>query len=125
MLTPEEVVTLLQRLFARGRHALRHFAATALISRTNKVQAVSVAGRGEVFDPGYDLTIAWTLFSSGTRETFRAALPLDGAAWARGRGWALWKSLITLAEHIDTNPTRAREARRIIDEVFADRKNAT
>jgi hypothetical protein len=31
-------------------------------------------------------------------------MPLDGATWARGRGWALWKGLITLAEYTYTNP---------------------
>jgi predicted nicotinamide N-methyase len=40
----------------------------------------------------------------------------------RGRGWTLWKGLITLAEHIDTNPSQAAEARRVIDEVLADHK---
>jgi hypothetical protein len=28
------------------------------------------------------------------------------AIWARCRGWTLWKSLITLAEHLNTNPVR-------------------
>ena len=73
-----------------------------------------------VGDPACDLTIAWTLLSGESREVFRSTLPLDGATWARGRGWALWKALITLAEHLDTNPTQADKARRVIDEVLAD-----
>jgi aminoglycoside phosphotransferase (APT) family kinase protein len=55
-----------------------------------------------------------------SREAFRAALRPDGATWARGRGWTLWKGLITLAEHIDTIPVMATEALRVIDEVLAD-----
>ncbi len=58
-----------------------------------------------------------------SRDAFRAALRPDDATWARGRGWTLWKGLITLAEHIDTNPMMAEEARRVIDEVLADHKS--
>jgi hypothetical protein len=32
----------------------------------------------------------------------------------------LWKGLITLAQHLDTNPLEADKARRVIDEVLAD-----
>ena len=32
-----------------------------------------------------------------SREAFRPALAVDADTWARGRGWALWKALITLA----------------------------
>ena len=42
-----------------------------------------------------------------SREAFRAALPLDDATWARGRGWTLWKALITLAAL--PAPTRLRQ----------------
>jgi aminoglycoside phosphotransferase (APT) family kinase protein len=31
----------------------------------------------------------WTLFNADARETFRAAVGADDAAWSRGRGWAL------------------------------------
>jgi aminoglycoside phosphotransferase (APT) family kinase protein len=55
-----------------------------------------------------------------SRRAFRTALPLDAATWARGRGWALWKALITLAEYINTDPVKAGEARRVIAEVFID-----
>jgi aminoglycoside phosphotransferase (APT) family kinase protein len=54
---------------------------------------------------------------------FCTVLPVDGATWARGRGWALWKGLITLAEHINTNPLAAGNARRVIDEVLADHQH--
>ena len=59
-------------------------------------------------------------FLRGSRRAFRTALATDDAAWARGRGWALWKGLITLAEHIDTHPLKANEARRVVNEVLAD-----
>ena len=75
-------------------------------------------------NPSCDLAIAWTLFDGESREAFRAALGPDDATWARGRGWALWKALITLAEHIGSNPSEAEIARRVIDEVLADHRKA-
>ena len=43
--------------------------------------------------------IAWTLFSGESREGFRAALSVDDATWARGRGWALSWALILGGEN--------------------------
>ncbi len=88
-----------------------------LLVSAGRLSAVIDFGCSGVGDPACDVTIAWTLFAGESRDAFRAALSLDGATWARGRGWALWKGLRTLAEHMNTNPTEAEEARRIIDEV--------
>lgn len=54
------------------------------------------------------------------RDSLLAAWSLDEDTWARGRGWALWKALITLAGSIQSDPPRAEEARRVIGEVLAD-----
>jgi aminoglycoside phosphotransferase (APT) family kinase protein len=99
--------------------------ASNLLVNRGLLSAVIDFGCSGVGDPACDLTIAWTLFSGESRETFRKALPVDAATWARGRGWALWKGLITLAEHINTNPLEAGKARRTIDEVLADHKHTT
>ena len=48
---------------------------------------------------------AWTLFSAETRDVFRAALAVDDATWARGRGWALSVALIALPYYQTTNPS--------------------
>jgi aminoglycoside phosphotransferase (APT) family kinase protein len=98
--------------------------AANLLVRKGRLSAVIDFGCSGVGDPACDLTIAWTLFSGGSREAFCAALPVDDGTWARARGWALWKGLITLAEHIDTNPLEAGKARRAILEVLADHKQA-
>lgn len=73
-------------------------------------------------DPACDLMFAWKIFSGESLKAFHAALPFDDATWARGRGWAVWKGLITLAEHIDTNPVEAGKARHFCDAVLADYK---
>ncbi|MDQ4128876.1 MAG: aminoglycoside phosphotransferase family protein [Actinomycetota bacterium] len=95
-------------------------AAGNLLVEEGRLSAVIDFGTSGVGDPSCDLAVAWTLFDGESREAFCAALRPDNATWARGRGWALWKSLITLAENIDTNPSEAGRARRVIDGVLAD-----
>lgn len=90
-----------------------------LLVEKGRLNAVIDFGCTAVGDPACDLTIAWTLFSGESRNAFREALPLDRATWARGRGWALWKGLITLVKRA-TNPTKARNARGVIDDVLVD-----
>ena len=93
-----------------------------LLAEGGRLCAVIDFGCSGVGDPACDLTIAWTLFSGESREAFCAALPVDGATWARGRGWALWKALITLVEHGDANPVKAAPARHVIEELLADQE---
>lgn len=77
-----------------------------------------------VGDPACDVMVAWTLLSAEARDVFRAALEVDDATWARGRGWALSWALIALPYYLDTNPVMVRDARRTIAEVLADRELA-
>src|SRR5918997_829619 len=95
-----------------------------LLVEGGRLSAVIDFGTSGVGDPSCDLAIVWTLFRGESREAFRETLRPDDATWARGRGWTLWKGLITLDEHIDSNPVREKEARRVIDEVLADHKHA-
>ena len=67
-----------------------------------------------------DVAIAWTLFSGASRETYREELAIDPARWARGRGWTLWKQLITLAEYRETDHQRAATAHTVLNEIFAE-----
>jgi aminoglycoside phosphotransferase (APT) family kinase protein len=75
-----------------------------------------------VGDPACELIVAWSLFSDESREDFRAALGVDDATWARGRGWALSVSLIALPYYETTNPVMVANARHRIDEVLAERE---
>jgi aminoglycoside phosphotransferase (APT) family kinase protein len=92
-----------------------------LLVRGGRLAAVIDFGSSGVGDPACDLAIAWTLFDETSREAYRAALSLDEATFARGRGWTLWKALITLA---GTNPRAADEARRVLDAVIADHERS-
>ncbi len=77
-----------------------------------------------VGDPACDLMSGWALFSGESREAFRAALSVDDATWARGRGWALSWALIFVPYYLHTNPAGVRIARRTIAEVLADHTRA-
>jgi aminoglycoside phosphotransferase (APT) family kinase protein len=95
-----------------------------LLVRDGRLCAVIDFGCSSIGDPACDLVMAWTFFSGQSREAFKATLGLDHGTWARARGWALWKALITLTEHIDSNPGKATEARRVIAEVLADHESS-
>jgi aminoglycoside phosphotransferase (APT) family kinase protein len=95
-------------------------AAGNLLVEQGRLSAVIDFGTSGVGDPACDLAIAWTLFTGESREVFRAALPLDDATWARGRGWTLWKALITVAALPGTNADAVAASRRIIDDILAD-----
>lgn len=94
--------------------------ATNLLVKDGQLSAVIDFGCSGVGDPACDLTVAWTFLSGESREAFRAGLQVDDATWSRARGWALWKGLITLADHTNTNPSKIEEARRVINEVIIE-----
>src|SRR5918995_7281108 len=95
-----------------------------LLVQQGRLSAVIDFGSLGVGDPACDLSITWTLFAGESRETFRAALSVDDATWARGRGWTLWKALITLAALPGTNARAASASRRIIDDLLAQHSRA-
>ncbi len=75
-----------------------------LLVTGGQLSAVIDFGGLGVGDPAVDLLPAWMLFSGAARAAFRAALGVDDAAWARGRGWALSVALIALPYYLHTNP---------------------
>lgn len=91
-----------------------------LVVDQGKLSAVIDFGTCGVGDPACDLVLAWTMLSGDSREAFRRALDHDSATWARARGWALWKALLTLAEHRATDHERANRAQRLVDEILSD-----
>jgi aminoglycoside phosphotransferase (APT) family kinase protein len=91
-----------------------------LLVRDGRLTAVLDFGSSGVGDPACDTVIAWTFLSRAGRDRFRADLDVDAGTWSRGRGWALWKALISLVGHLERDAPEAAFARRDIDEVLAD-----
>jgi aminoglycoside phosphotransferase (APT) family kinase protein len=90
-------------------------AAGNLLLRNGRLAGVIDFGSSGVGDPACDMVIAWTLLGGASRATFRAELDVDAGTWSRGRGWALWKALITLASELDPGtPDALRTRSRII-----------
>ncbi len=90
-----------------------------ILVRDGRLHAVvdfSMLGLGE---PANDLDAAWDLFSGESRETFRAALGIDDATWARARGWAI-TSVFGIPYYEHTNPGIVARARRRIAAVLAE-----
>jgi aminoglycoside phosphotransferase (APT) family kinase protein len=71
-----------------------------LLVAEGRLSAVIDFGTSGVGDPACDLVIAWTMFSGESREAFRRTVSQDPGTWARARGWALWKALITDDLHV-------------------------
>jgi aminoglycoside phosphotransferase (APT) family kinase protein len=95
-----------------------------LLTQQGRLSTVIDFGCLSVGDPACVLMVAWNLLSAETRDVFRAALPVDDATWARGRGWTLSVGLIALPYYQSTNPVLAGISRRAIDEALADHKHS-
>ena len=68
-----------------------------LLVRDGRLAGVLDFGCCAFGDPACDLTIAWTFLTGSSRARFKESVPVEPSAWARGRGWALWKALNHLA----------------------------
>jgi aminoglycoside phosphotransferase (APT) family kinase protein len=89
-----------------------------LLLAGGELAAVIDFGTCGVGDPSCDLAIAWTLLTADGRRAFRERLAIDDATWARGRGWALWKTLVTCAQTVGRTDQEAVNARRALDEIL-------
>ncbi len=95
-------------------------APTNLLIRQRRLSAVIDFGCSAVGDPACDLVIAWTFFAGESRKAFRDCVKLDDDTWSRARGWALWKSLIILANQAQTRTYESETAGRIINDILAE-----
>jgi aminoglycoside phosphotransferase (APT) family kinase protein len=92
-----------------------------LLLKDGQLAAVIDFGTCGVGDPACDLAIAWTLLTTPGRRAFRDRLGVDEATWARGRGWALWKTLAQYTGAIeDSDSDDAAQALRVLNEIFAE-----
>jgi aminoglycoside phosphotransferase (APT) family kinase protein len=85
----------------------------------DRLVAVIDFGNLGVGDPACDLAIAWTLLDGNTREVFRRAIGVDEATWQRGLGWALWKALIVVAGHCDSNAVEQAHSQRTLETILS------
>jgi aminoglycoside phosphotransferase (APT) family kinase protein len=93
-------------------------APTNMLVHNGRLSAVIDFGTLAVGDPACDLIAAWTFFDAKTRDVFRAALSVDDATWARGRGWGL--PLVSPTDF--TDPARAAEIWRQVNDLIADHR---
>ncbi len=96
------------------------FAAGNILVRDSRLAAIIDFGCMGVGDPACDLVIAWTLLKKESRRIFRDLLCLDSDTWARARGWALWKALITIAPLEDKACSEARKQLHVIEEILTE-----
>ncbi|OYV47377.1 MAG: hypothetical protein B7X06_03115 [Verrucomicrobia bacterium 21-51-4] len=91
-----------------------------LLIKEGRLCAVIDFGCMGTGDPACDLVIAWTFFTKSTRQIFKSQLDLGSDTWARARGWALWKALITLASSQNKASPQALKTQQIISELLID-----
>ncbi|MBF4622284.1 aminoglycoside phosphotransferase family protein [Clavibacter sp. VKM Ac-2542] len=102
-----------------GRDVWFHgdLAAGNVLLDDGRLSAVIDFGTCGVGDPACDMAAAWTLLPAEGRAAFRDRLEVDDGLWSRGRGWALWKTLITCAAHRDETDRATVDARRALEEI--------
>jgi len=93
-----------------------------LLLKEGQLAAVIDFGTCGVGDPACDLAIAWTLVTADGRQAFRKRLSVDETTWARGRGWALWKTLATYSYTFDDpeDADGSASSQRILGEIFSE-----
>lgn len=95
-----------------------------LLVRDGRLSAVIDFGTSAVGDPACDTVLAWTFLDGDGRQAFRDHLPVDDDTWVRGRGWAIWKALITLAWNPDPESRFTRECARVLTDVISEHRSA-
>ncbi|MEA3020553.1 MAG: hypothetical protein QOI47_2077 [Actinomycetota bacterium] len=91
-----------------------------LLVRDGRLSAVIDFGTSAVGDPACDTVLAWTFLDGDSRDAFREHLPVDHDTWVRGRGWAIWKALITLAWNPQARPSFTHECERVLADVIVE-----
>lgn len=98
------------------------FSAGNILIKGNRLEAVIDFGGMGIGDPACDLVIAWTFLTHESRKIFRSHLCLDPDTWARARGWALWKALITIVPLNDKTCSQAIKQKQIINDIIHEHK---
>ncbi len=91
-----------------------------LLAVEGRLSAVIDFGLMGTGDPAADLTPAWSMFQGEARRVFHAGVGVDEDTWSRGKGWALYGSLVVLPFYWETNPTLIRHCLGTLSEVLND-----
>ncbi|OGB97496.1 acetyltransferase [candidate division TM6 bacterium RIFCSPHIGHO2_12_FULL_36_22] len=91
-----------------------------ILIKDNQLTAVIDFGGMGIGDPACDLVIAWTFLKNESRKAFKTCVDLDSETWARARGWALWKALITLVPLKNKTNLEALKQKNIIEEIISE-----
>lgn len=93
-----------------------------ILVKDKRLCAVIDFGGMTIGDPACDLVIAWTFLQGESRQIFKDQVNLDNDTWARARGWALWKAMITLAAICDKTSLQACEQLCIINDILDEHR---
>lgn len=96
-----------------------------ILIKDSKLAAIIDFGCIGVGDPACDLVIAWNFLTNESRKIFRNCLGLDPNTWARARGWALWKALITMEQIKDKTSREIMKQKQVINEILIENKIET
>lgn len=91
-----------------------------VLVRRGRISGVIDFGDLSAGDPATDLACAWLLLDAPARQRLRAELGVDDDRWQRGRGWALFLSVMFLV-HSAESATKERMGMTGLAEVLADR----
>lgn len=88
--------------------------------QTGRLAAVIDFGGTGAGDPAADVVPAWSVFGPAGRATYRSALDVDEATWARARGIALHQAALIIPYYAETNPDFVTMATRTVGQVLSD-----
>ena len=96
-----------------------------LLMRDGRLHGILDFGAMGLGDPASELRPAWNLLPASARDVFRDGVGADETTWARARGWVLLQALAQLPYYTVRNPPLAANARHVIAELVAERRDGT
>jgi len=92
-----------------------------LLVHGGRLSAVIDFGSAGVGDPAFDITPAWTVLTSETRERFKNMLCVDDCTWLRAKAYALHQAALIIPYYRKSNPAFVDQAKCTMDSILEDR----
>lgn len=83
-----------------------------------RISAIIDFGSAGVGDPAFDVTPAWTVLTSETRELFRSILSVDENTWLRAKAYALHQAALIIPYYRESNPAFVSQAKNTIQNIL-------